>query len=166
MDLGIMDIIIILIIAAAAIMGIFKGFIGQLVSIVSLILGIWCASRYTGILSSHVKGWLSLDMSQQTLHIIIFIAIFIIAVIIAHFIGKGIEGIAKLTMMGWLNRILGFLFGAAKAIIILSIAASALNWINGTFHLIPDDFLADSRAYGFLSGFAKEFFPFLQKYFS
>jgi membrane protein required for colicin V production len=105
-------------------------------------------------------------MAQQTLHIILFITIFVITVIIAHFLGKGIESIIKLTMMGWLNRILGFLFGAMKAIIILSVAVCAINWINGTFDIIPKDFLAESRGYGFLADFAKEFFPFLQKYFS
>lgn len=166
MDLGILDIIILVIIAASAIFGIFKGFVGQLVSIASLILGIWCAGRFTGHLSTYVKEWLSLEMAQQTLHIILFITIFIITVIIAHFLGKGIESIIKLTMMGWLNRILGFLFGAMKAIIILSVAVCAINWINGMFDIIPKDFLAESRGYGFLADFAKEFFPFLQKYFS
>ena len=166
MDLGILDIIILVIIAASAIFGIFKGFVGQLVSIASLILGIWCAGKFTGQLSSYVKDWFSLEMAQQTLHIILFITIFVIAVIIAHFLGKGIESIIKLTMMGWLNRILGFLFGAMKAIIILSVAVCAINWINGTFDIIPKDFLAKSRGYALLADFAKEFFPFLQKYFS
>ena len=166
MDLGILDIIILVIIAASAIFGIFKGFVGQLVSIASLILGIWCAGRFTGQLSTYVKDWLSLEMSQQTLHIILFIVIFILAVVIAHFLGKGVEGMIKLTMLGWLNRLLGFLFGAAKAIIILSVVVCAINWLNGTFHLIPEDFLAKSRGYALLADFAKEFFPFLQKYFS
>ena len=166
MDLGILDIIILLIIAASAIFGVFKGFVRQLVSIASLVLGIWCAGKFTGYLSTYIKDWLSLEMSQQTLHIILFIVIFILAVVIAHFLGKGVEGMIKLTMLGWLNRLLGFLFGAAKAIIILSVVVCAINWLNGTFHLIPEDFLAKSRGYALLSDFAKEFFPFLQKYFS
>ena len=166
MDLGILDIIILLIIAASAIFGVFKGFVRQLVSIASLVLGIWCAGKFTGYLSTYIKDWLSLEMSQQTLHIILFIVIFILAVVIAHFLGKGVEGMIKLTMLGWLNRLLGFLFGAAKAIIILSVVVCAINWINGTFHLIPEDFLAKSRGYALLADFAKEFFPFLQKYFS
>ena len=166
MDLGILDIIILLIIAASAIFGVFKGFVRQLVSIASLVLGIWCAGKFTGHLSTYIKDWLSLEMSQQTLHIILFIVIFILAVVIAHFLGKGVEGMIKLTMLGWLNRLLGFLFGAAKAIIILSVVVCAINWLNGTFHLIPEDFLAKSRGYALLADFAKEFFPFLQKYFS
>lgn len=166
MDLGILDIIILLTIAASAIFGVFKGFVRQLVSIASLVLGIWCAGKFTGYLSTYIKEWLNLEMSQQTLHIILFIVIFILAVVIAHFLGKGVEGMIKLTMLGWLNRLLGFLFGAAKAIIILSVVVCAINWLNGTFHLIPEDFLAKSRGYALLADFAKEFFPFLQKYFS
>lgn len=166
MDLGILDIIILLIIAASAIFGVFKGFVRQLVSIASLVLGIWCAGKFTGYISTYIKEWLSLEMSQQTLHIILFIAIFILVVVIAHFLGKGVEGIIKLSMLGWINRILGFLFGAAKAIIVLSVVVCTINWLNGTFHLIPDDFLAKSKGYALLADFAKDFFPFLQKYFS
>ncbi len=166
MELGILDIVILVIIAAAAIMGIFKGFIGQLVSISALVLGIWCAGKFTGYLSSLVKGWLSLEMAQQTLHTIMFIVIFVLVMILAHLLGKGIESIVKLSMLGWLNRILGFLFGAMKAIIILSVAVYAINWLNGMFHLIPDNFFADSKGYAFLTNFAKEFFPFLHNCFS
>lgn len=166
MDFEILDILIIVTVAASAVMGIFKGFVRQLASIAALILGTWCAGKFTEHLSSLAKEWFSIEMAQQTLNILVFATIFIAVIIIAHFLGKGIEGLIKLSMLGWLNRILGFLFGAMKAIVILSIAVQAINWLNGTFHLIPENYLANSAGYGFLVNFANEFFPFLHNMFS
>lgn len=166
MNIGILDIIILVVIAASAVMGIFKGFVRQLASIAAIILGMWCAGKFTGYLSSLTKEWLHLEMSQQTLHIIMFAVIFIAVLVLAHFLGKLIEGLVKLSMLGWLNRILGLLFGAMKAIVILSVAVYAVNWLNGMFHIIPQDFLDNSKGYGLLATFAKEFFPFLHNMFS
>ncbi len=166
MDTGILDIAIIVIIAASAIWGIFKGFVRQVVSIVALLLGIWCAFKFTAYLSAQVKELLSLSIAQNSLHIIMFVAIFIVVMILAHFIGKGIEGIIKLSMLGWLNRLMGFLFGAIKATIILSVCVYITNYLNRMFHIIPHEFLAGSKGYAFLEHFYKEFFPFLERIFS
>lgn len=161
-----MDIIILVIIAASAVWGIFKGFVRQIVSIAALLLGVWCAFKFTAYLSAQAKELLSLSIAQNTLHIIMFVVIFILVMILAHFIGKGIEGIVKLSMLGWLNRLLGFLFGALKATIILSIAAYLINYINNMLHIIPQDIFSGSRGYAFLEHFHRNIFPFLEKIFS
>ena len=132
-----LDIIIIAIVIVVAIWGLFKGFISQAVSILALILGIWCASRFTGFLTSKVDGWFNLDIAQDSLHIILFAVIFIVVAILAHFIGKGIESIIKLSLLGWVNRLLGLLFGALKAIVILGIAIYAINYLNKINRNIP-----------------------------
>lgn len=166
MDIGALDIIILVIIAASAVWGIFKGFVRQIVSIAALLLGVWCAFKFTAYLSAQAKELLSLSIAQNTLHIIMFVVIFILVMILAHFIGKGIEGIVKLSMLGWLNRLLGFLFGALKATIILSIAAYLINYLNNMFHIIPQDIFSGSRGYAFLEHFHRNIFPFLEKIFS
>ena len=166
MDIGALDIIILVIIAASAVWGIFKGFVRQIVSIAALLLGVWCAFKFTAYLSAQAKELLSLSIAQNTLHIIMFVVIFILVMILAHFIGKGIEGIVKLSMLGWLNRLLGFLFGALKATIILSIAVYLINYINNMFHIIPQDIFSGSRGYAFLEHFHRNIFPFLEKIFS
>lgn len=160
-----LDITILVIILAAAIWGIFKGFVRQIVSIVSLLLGVWCAFKFSAWLSAQARELLSLSMAQNTLQVITFAVIFIIVVILTHFIGKGIEGIVKLTMLGWLNRLLGFLFGALKAIILLSIAAYLVNYLNSMLHIIPENILDGSKGYAFLEHFHRNIFPFLQKIF-
>lgn len=164
-NIGLLDIIILVTVLTAAVWGVFKGFIRQIVGIVSLILGVWCAFRFSAWLSTEARELLSLSMAQNTLQVITFAVIFIIVVILTHFIGKGIEGIVKLTLLGWLNRLLGFLFGALKAIILLSIIAYVANYLNSMLHIIPDDIFGSSKGYAFLEHFQRNFFPFLQKIF-
>ncbi len=162
----ILDIIILAIIAGAGIWGIFKGFVNQITSIAALLLGTWCAFEFTGLVTEKVTGWFNLNIAQNTLHIILFIIIFIVVLILAHLAGKGIEGIVKLSMLGWLNRLLGFLFGAFKAIIILGIIIYAVNYLNSLVKIIPQDFINSSKGYGLLLHFTQDFFPFLHKIFS
>ena len=53
-DLSVIDIVVAVIITACAIFGAIKGFISQIVSIVSLILGIWCACKLSELLARYV----------------------------------------------------------------------------------------------------------------
>lgn len=166
MSIGVIDIIIAIIIVAAAIWGTFKGFVKQILSIAGVLLGIWCGFRFSSWLTVEAKELLSLDIAQESLRIIAFAVIFIVVVILAHFIGKGIESIIKLSLLGWLNRLLGFVFGALKATIILSLAVYAINYINNIFHIIPKEILDGSKGYAFLEQFNRNIFPFLERIFS
>lgn len=166
MEFEILDIIIFAIIAVSAIYGIFKGFVRQIVSILALMLGVWCAFEFTEFLSGYVRDLLSLEVAQRTLHIIMFIVILIAVIILANLVGKGLEGIIKLSMLGWMNRLLGFLFGAVKATIILSLIVYAITYLNNIADIIPKDLLADSKGFTFLQQFYGNFFPFLEKIFS
>jgi membrane protein required for colicin V production len=166
MSIGLLDITILVIIAASAIWGIFKGFVRQIVGIAALLLGLWCAFKFTSPLSAQVKELFSLEIAQNIMHIIIFAAIFLLVMILSHFIGKGIEGIIRLGMLGWFNRLLGFLFGAIKATIILSVIAYVVNYANNLLHIIPQSVFADSKGYTFLIHFQQNIFPFLENIFS
>lgn len=166
MSIGLLDITILVIVAASAIWGIFKGFVTQIVSIASLLLGLWCAFRFTAPLSNKVKELLSLEVTQDILHVIIFAVILLAVMIVSHFIGKGIEGILKLSMLGWLNRLLGFLFGALKATILLSVVAYIVNYANNLLHIIPEGTFSGSHGYTLLLNFQQKIFPFLEQIFS
>lgn len=165
-NVGLLDIIILIIILGAAVWGIFKGFVRQITSIAALLLGIWCAFKFSAYLSAQARELLSLTVARETLNIITFAIIFIVVLILSHFIGKGIEKIVKFSLLGWLNRLLGFLFGALKAILILGVAAYLIDYLNSIVEIIPKDILGSSKGYAFVEQFARNIFPFLQKIFS
>ncbi len=162
MNLPIPDIIIIIIIISSAVWGVFKGFVSQAVSIAALIAGVWCAFKFSNYLSAQIKELFSISAEQSTLQIIMFIVIFIAVIILGHLIGKAIEGVVKLSMLGWLNRILGFLFAGLKAIIILSVIVYIINYTNNIWEIIPKETFSGSKCYKFLTDFSAKIFPYMQ----
>lgn len=166
MAANLIDIIVLALILFSAVWGAFKGFVSQIVSIAALVAGVWCAFTF----SRYCTGWLAgfADLfpgGERTLHVIWFIIILAVVVVLGHFLGKGIEHIVKLSMLNWLNRLLGVVFAALKIIIILSVIVYLVNELNAAWHLIPDHVLSQSRCYRALSRIAVGLFPFLKGFF-
>ena len=160
MDLGVLDFVILIIIIASAIYGAFKGFVSQLASIVSLLLGVWCAFEFSDYAASHIKELFS--MGETAIYILSFTIILVLVIILGNIIGKGIEKIIHLVLLGWLNRLLGIIFSATKWVIIMSLIAYITNFINKSWHIIPDSFFAGSHLYPQLTTLSEKIFPYLQ----
>lgn len=161
MNFGVVDFVILIIIISSAIYGAFKGFISQIVSIVSLLLGVWCAFKFSGFIAAEIKEIFSIG--ESTVYIISFIIILILIMILGKFLGKVLEGIIKFSMLGWLNRLLGVLFSTIKTVVILSLIVFVLDYINQMWHLFPkDDAFAGSVFYPELTKWSKKIFPYLQ----
>ena len=158
--MNILDIIIIISMAAALIEGLAKGFISQAISVISLLVGIWASSRFAGMvcewLAQHVSG------SEQTLHIVAFALIFIVVIIALSLIGKMIEKIINFVMLGWLNRLLGAVLALVKCMLILALLATAFNAINEALHLVKPEIFTESQLYQMVKGFADTVFPYLK----
>ena len=77
--MNVIDIILTLILLAAAINGFVKGFFVELASIASLILGIWAAVEFSGF----VQNWLSkyVYWSPEAMKLVSFILIFVFVVL-------------------------------------------------------------------------------------
>lgn len=160
MDFGVLDFIILVIIIISAILGAFRGFVSQLVSIVSLLFGVWCAFKFASHIAGYIKDLFSIG--ETAVYIAAFIIILLVVMILCNFVGKGIEKIISLSLLGWLNRLLGILFSATKSIIIMSLFAFIINYANKTWEIIPDSWFNGSFFYPHLSELSEKLFPYLQ----
>lgn len=158
--MNILDIIILICLIPALIQGIFKGFISQAISIISLILGAWASARFAGV----VCQWLSqyLSGSEQTLKIAAFVLIFILTIVILTLLGRLLEKIVTLVMLGWVNRLLGAMFALMKWLLVMGLLALAFNSINETFQLVDPELIAQSHLYPMITGIADIVFPYLK----
>ncbi|MDO4736815.1 MAG: CvpA family protein [Bacteroidia bacterium] len=164
--MGTLDIIILAIIAAYAIWGLYKGFISQIVSILAIIAGVWCAFKFSAFLGVHLKDWFSLTWEQSSINIAAFAIILVFVIIISNIIGKGIEKIFSFALLGWLNRLLGFVFAAFKVTLILSLLTTLITKINNHADLVPKEYFNNSQTFEWLNSFADKIFPYLDKFFS
>lgn len=158
--MNILDIIILICIIPALVQGVRKGFISQVISIISIILGVWISARFANMAGAWLAQWIT--ASGQVIRIIAFTLILITVILVLNGIGKLLERIIKLIMLGWLNKALGVVFSLLKCFLILGLIIMAFNSLNTTFGLVKPEVLADSVLYTPLKDLAYSVFPYIK----
>ena len=110
--MSVLDIILLVCFIPALITGISKGFIQQAAGLASVILGTWLAFKFSEKLSVLMAPGLNLD--EKWLHVISFAIILIITILLLALVGKILSGVLELATLGWVNRVLGFIFAIFK----------------------------------------------------
>ncbi len=159
--MNIVDIILLICFIPALIQGFRKGFISQIIAIISIILGVWLSFRF----SSSVSVWLAqyIQGSEQIMKLISFALILIAVIAGLTVLGRLIEGTFKLVMLGWLNRLLGVAFSLLKAGLVVGLAIMAFCSLNNTFGLVSEDTLNQSVLFPPLKDLAYTVFPYLKE---
>ena len=117
--MGILDIVLLVCFVPAIVQGITKGFVQQVISLVSIILGVWLATRFSNLIGSWLATYFTID--PKLLNIIAFAIIVILAVLLLYWLGQLITKVIKIATLGWLNRILGVVLAILKTALILGI---------------------------------------------
>lgn len=161
--MSILDVILLICFIPALIQGLKKGFISQVISIVSLIAGVWMSFEF----STAVSVWLAqyVEASEKLLKIASFAIIMIGVFIILGIVGKSLEGILKFVMLGWLNRLLGVVFAFIKTGLVIGIVIILFNSLNNSLNLVSEETLAQSVLYPPLKDMAYTIFPYLKEIF-
>ena len=159
--MNILDIILLLCFIPAVISGLRKGFIAQVVAIISLVLGIWLSVRFASAAGAWLGQWI--EASQQLLNVISFAVIFIVVVFALAALGKLTEKTIKIIMLGWLNKLLGVVFSMLKCMLILGFLNIVFNTINAQFDLVSRADLDKSLLYGPIEKIANSVFPYLKE---
>ncbi len=158
--MNVLDIILLLCFVPAIIGGLRRGFIAQVVAIISIILGIWLSFKFSAVLSGWLGQWI--EAGEQVLHVISFAVIMILAILCLAAVGKLIEATVKIILLGWLNRLLGLIFALLKYALIIGLLLMLFNSLNGQFHMVDKEVLDSSLLYGPLLNLANSVFPYLK----
>ena len=161
----ILDIIILLIFIGMAIRGAIKGFIGQAVGILSLFVAVWAGSRYSVVISEWLKGLLSLDASPQAMNIVVFILLLIIVMVLGHLLARVLEGVVKLSLLGWANKLHGMLLSLLSAFIVAGVLLYVFNYLNSTMDIVPADKINSSKMCRFIMSATDSLFPYIKQVF-
>ena len=162
--MNILDIVLLVCLIPAVIQGLRKGFIAQVVAIISLVLGGWLAYRFSSAVTEWLGQWIS--ASGPALNIIAFILIFAIVVTLLFLLGKILEASIKIILLGWLNKLLGLVFSLFKYVLIIGLLIILFDSINGKFGLVSDEFLDSSFLYSGIRSISWSVFPYLKSLFA
>lgn len=154
------DIILILCFLPAMLEGITKGVVAQVTAIFSIILGVWLSFRF----SAAVSAWLCryMEVSPQLMQILSFILIMMVVSLALYAVSKLIQGILKLVMLSWLDKLLGVIFSFLKACLIVGLLIMLFNTLNSGLGLVDESVLDNSILYGPLKNFAYTVFPYFK----
>ena len=155
-----LDIILLICFIPALIQGIRKGFIAQAISIVSIIAGIWTSARFADVVSAWIGQFIT--ASEQVLKVVAFAIILVIVFLVLAAVGKLLEGMFKLVMLGWLNKLLGVVFALIKTGLIVGLVIIAFSSLNETFKFVQESVLNESVLYPPLKNLALEVFPYIK----
>jgi len=151
------DIVIIILLVFGLARGFINGFIKELASLLALILGIWGAIKFSSFTAERLYDFF--DMTGQYVGIIAFLITFVLIVIGVHFVGLVVDKFIDKISLGFLNSLLGLVFGVFKSALILSVIFTVLNAIDAKHKFLPRKQIEDSRLYSPIADIAPAIFP-------
>ena len=142
------DIIILAMIGVGVIMGLMKGFVKQMASIVGLIAGL-LMERLAPVFVT------STTVAQVLAFILIWVAVPLGFAFVASLLTKALDAVH----LGWLNRWLGSGLGALKYMILIGLAIHVIEYIDPNNELISATKKKESVLYYPMRDLSGIFFP-------
>ena len=153
------DATIVIILILSLVMGFINGLVKEVASLAALIFGIWGAIKFSSFTAEKLYDYF--DMTGKYVGIIAFLITFAIIVIIIHFIGILADKIVNAASLGFVNRLLGIVFGLLKSILMMSVFFVVLNAIDAHRPFLPKDKIEESMFYNPISDIAPAIFPII-----
>ena len=149
-----LDILILLPLLIGLIRGLMKGLIVEIASIVAIVLGFLGAKYWSGIFASWLVLQFQWDATACSViaYAVLFAGIALALHIFARMLSKFFQKIA----LGWLNRLLGGIFGAAKWGIVIMTIVLCLHHLDKQYHFLSDELTQQSVVYNYLTPYAEK----------
>ncbi len=122
-----------------------RGVVMEVFAIVGIILGIVVARIYAGDAAAWLQQLSLWDI--QLLQPIAAFVIFLIVALLCRLLAQALTKLFKLISLGWINRLVGGLFGAAKWMIILAVIITCVDMLDGVLHFIKPELKDNSVLY-------------------
>ena len=118
------DIVLAVFLLITAVLGIKRGLIGSIVNLLAIVAIILLVSKVSPIITFYLTNSYNIPELGASIisYFIVIVIIFILAKIIIHFLDKGI----KFLNLGFINRLLGGLFGLVNGVLILLVLVIAI----------------------------------------
>lgn len=126
MPFAVLDVIVVVVVLISAVLAMVRGFVREVLSVAAWVAAVAAAYFLYGFLLPVVKPYFP---SNTVATIVSAAAIFFIALIVASFATMKIADVVIDSRVGALDRALGFVFGAARGLLLLVIAMAFFTWL-------------------------------------
>lgn len=151
------DIVLLVFLLFGFIRGLMKGLFVELASLIALIAGVYGAIHFSYFAGSFLES--RIDWEEKYIAIVAFAITFIIIVVVIAMLGKMLTKMADFASLGFLNKLLGGLFGILKIGMILSILLIVFDKLNKTIPFTSEEVTEESILYESVRDLAPMLFP-------
>jgi len=156
---SIFDIIIIALLIFAFVRGIFKGFVMGLSGLIGIILSIYIAKYFSTPVICFLESFFGI--TEKISPAVGFIIVFLLALLLFHFIAVLVDKLISLIALGWLNKLLGGVLSFLKYLFIISVFLNAFDFINNNLEIISPQTKQKSKFYRPIKKLVPTTLPFL-----
>ncbi len=156
------DIIIIILVLIAAFKGFVNGLIKEMISLISLIAGIYFASYFSAYTEQQLNY--NFPKTEEYNDIISFFLVFTTIYLSLKLAGIIIHKFVKIIQLNLINKTLGLLFGIIKAMLIISFVLIEINHLEQRFNTtIPKKQKEDSKLYPLFENIIPTIIPIVKE---
>ncbi|HLA55978.1 MAG TPA: CvpA family protein [Flavobacterium sp.] len=159
-----LDIVLGILLLYGLIRGIWNGFFVEFASLVSLLVGIYVAIKFSNLTKNIIAPHVS--WNPKTIQVVAFALTFILVVIGISLLAKVFTSIANFAGLGIFNKLLGGLFGFVKMVLILSVTLSLFAKINSGNAFAKKETLDKSLFYNPILKTAAWIYPSLESWYA
>ncbi|MDC0932852.1 CvpA family protein [Arcobacteraceae bacterium] len=127
-NINIFDLIVVALITILGLKGLFRGFTKEFFALIGIVGGVFVASRLSKDAGEIVNSIIPMQ-NDNTILLAGFVASLVVFWIIAYIVGSFFSKILKMSGLGIVDRILGFIFGAGKIFLLFSIISYAVSQV-------------------------------------
>ncbi|MGH2665532.1 CvpA family protein [Flavobacterium sp.] len=126
--MGFIDIVLAALLAFGFYKGLKNGLFVELASLISFIVGIYFAIKFSYIASDFLAK--NVHWSSKTIQVTAFIITLLLVVLAIYMLAKVFTGIASFAFLGWANSLAGGLFAVIKTALFIGIILSLFQKVN------------------------------------
>ena len=158
-----LDIILLICFIPGIIRGISKGFLEQALALAGVVLSVWAAFRFSGLVCTWLKPYL--DLSETTLNVVSFFLILVAISLVVLLVAKLLTKVLELAMLGWLDKTLGLVFALAVNALVIGLFIVLFETVNLQCHRVNPETLDQAIVYTTLRDLCYLVFPYLKSFF-
>lgn len=143
--------------------GLWNGFFVELASLISILLGIYVAIKFSFLMKAFLESHVSWD--PKTVQILAFAFTFILVVVGVSVLAKVFTTIANFTQLGLINKLIGGFLGILRAILIISISLNLFQKLNTRVSFVEDETLNQSIFYNPIQKISKMIYPSIEDWY-
>lgn len=148
------DILILLPLLIGLVRGLMRGLVVELTAIVGIVLGFVGAKVW----GANFTLWLMRQFAwpEAVCAVVAYSLIFLAIALFLNIAARLISRLFKAISLGWLNRLLGALFGVAKWAIVVLLLVLCVHRLDDQFHFFRDDLKQQSTIYNYTTPLAEK----------